>query len=398
MLRVVHMMSSAESGGAETVLLEILASMRRAHPEWALEVIVPRRGALLDRLSDLGVKAVVLPFPARFAAIGEAGASSRFSVVLRLLATSPWLLRYAVVLRRLLRARSGAEVIVLHAHGFKAQVLAALAAPADVRVIWHVHDYVGTRAISRWFLARLASRCSAIIANSRSVATDVREVCSGAKVVAMYNAVDLERFAPAGPVLDLDRLAKIPAAPGGTVRVGMVGMFGRWKGHATFLAALARLDDLPLRGYVIGGAAYDTADSQLSEQDLRETAGRLGLSDRVVFTGPVGDIPSVMRALDVVVHASTLPEPFGMVIAEAMACGRAVVVSSAGGAAELVQPDVDALTHPPGDEEALALAIRRLVEDEALRSRLGGAARVTAEHRFDGARLARELEPLYLVA
>ena len=55
-----------------------------------------------------------------------------------------------------------------------------------------------------------------------------------------------------------------------------------------------------------------------------------------------------MRALDVVVHASTQPEPFGLVIAEAMACGRAVVVSSGGGAAEIVTPGEDALVHEVG--------------------------------------------------
>jgi glycosyltransferase involved in cell wall biosynthesis len=102
-----------------------------------------------------------------------------------------------------------------------------------------------------------------------------------------------------------------------------------------------------------------------------------------------------MRALDVVVHASVQPEPFGMVIAEAMACGKPVVVSLAGGAAEIVRDGVDALGHPPGDAAALADRIRVLVEDAELRARLGRAARAAAESRFDRARLAKELGPLY---
>src|SRR6185503_20986573 len=89
------------------------------------------------------------------------------------------------------------------------------------------------------------------------------------------------------------------------------------------------------------------------------------------------------RALNVVVHASTAPEPFGLVIAEAMACGRAVIVSNAGGAAELVSNDIDALTHSPGDVGELAKRIAALATDADLRRRLGSAARVTAERAFD---------------
>jgi glycosyltransferase involved in cell wall biosynthesis len=81
-----------------------------------------------------------------------------------------------------------------------------------------------------------------------------------------------------------------------------------------------------------------------------------------------------LRALDVVVHASTSPEPFGLVIAEAMACERPVIVSVAGGAAEIVTLGVDALGHHPGDAEGLAARMTELAIDPALRRRLGSAA------------------------
>src|SRR5258708_38701834 len=90
-----------------------------------------------------------------------------------------------------------------------------------------------------------------------------------------------------------------------------------------------------------------------------------------------------MRALDVVVHASTQPEPFGLVIAEGLATGRAVIVSAGGGANELVTDGVDALTHTPGDAESLARCIERLAGDPALRRRLGAARRAAALRPFD---------------
>jgi glycosyltransferase involved in cell wall biosynthesis len=96
-----------------------------------------------------------------------------------------------------------------------------------------------------------------------------------------------------------------------------------------------------------------------------------------------------------VVHASTQPEPFGLVIAEAMACGRPVVVSAAGGAAELIDDGRDALAVPPADVEAMSRAIAHLAADPELRARLGAAGREAAERDFDRARLARQVAPIY---
>ena len=78
-----------------------------------------------------------------------------------------------------------------------------------------------------------------------------------------------------------------------------------------------------------------------------------------------------------------------------MACGRAVIVSNAGGAAEIVTPGVDALVHAPGDAGGLAAQIATLAGDADLRARIGRAARATAERSFDRARLAAELVPIY---
>jgi glycosyltransferase involved in cell wall biosynthesis len=153
--------------------------------------------------------------------------------------------------------------------------------------------------------------------------------------------------------------------------------------------------DPPVRGYVIGGALYETDGSQRDLDELRRLADRLGLSGRVGFTGFVDDAAAAMRALDVVVHASTQPEPFGLVIAEAMACGRAVVISEAGGAAEIVTPGEDALVHAPGSVSALAERMGELARDPALRTALGARAAQSARRRFARARLADELMPIY---
>jgi glycosyltransferase involved in cell wall biosynthesis len=176
----------------------------------------------------------------------------------------------------------------------------------------------------------------------------------------------------------------------------LVATFARWKGHETFLRALATLPpSLRVRGYIVGGPVYETAGSQTSLAELRELVRMLGLEGRVGFTGFVQDSSMAMRALDIVVHASTDPEPFGLVIAEAMACRKAVVVSRAGGASELIEPGVNALAFNPGEASELAQRIEELARDAHLRERLGRAGRLLAEQRFHRRRMARELTPIY---
>ncbi len=181
--------------------------------------------------------------------------------------------------------------------------------------------------------------------------------------------------------------------------MGLVATLGRFKGHDVFLRAISRLPlELPLRAYVVGGSLYETRGSEFSLDSLRQMSRELGIEERVGFTGFVSEPATAMRALDVIVHATTVPEPFGLVIAEGMACGRAVIASAAGGAAEIVDAEVDALTHVPGDVGGLAAAIERVVVDGALRSRLGAAGRRSAELRFNRDRLGTAMVPIYRTA
>jgi glycosyltransferase involved in cell wall biosynthesis len=152
---------------------------------------------------------------------------------------------------------------------------------------------------------------------------------------------------------------------------------------------------LSIRGYIIGGPVYETSGSQVSIEELRAHVSALGLESRVAFTGFVQDTASAMRALDIVVHASTDPEPFGLVIAEAMACGKPVVASRAGGAVELTEPGVNSLAHAPGDARALARCIADLVSNPELRERLGQAGLITARQRYTRTRMAQQMTGIY---
>ncbi|HEV3486646.1 MAG TPA: glycosyltransferase family 4 protein, partial [Vicinamibacterales bacterium] len=296
--------------------------------------------------------------------------------------------------RRLRSVLQDVRPDILHTNGLKAHVAGVRAVGSRTAVVWHLHDYLGSRRVTTALLRRHLGGCSAMIANSASVARDAeRALGATAPLRVVHNAVDLETFAPAAAVADLDGLSALPPAPAGTIRVGLVATFSKWKGHETFLRALASLSrEIPVRGYIIGGPVYDTVGSQYSREELEALARQFGLT--VGFTGFIEPAPA-FGALDIVVHASTDPEPFGLAIAEAMACGRAVITSAAGGAAELITPDTDAIVHRPGDVEGLCAAIARLAGSPALRSQLGERARASALKRFNRRRLVAEVLDVY---
>ena len=395
-MNVVFLSPTGQSGGAEAALVELLAGLRESHPSWSLDVIVASDGPLVSGVRALGVPVQVLPFPPSLARLGDwsvgRGLLARATFLVRCAGIAWPAARYLRRLRRLLRDRAP---VVIHTNGFKMHVLGAWAKPRDSRVLWHLHDYIARRALTAKLLRCSAHRCAAAVANSRSVADDMRTVCGSALPVhPVWNAVDLNRFSPRGQKLDLDAMSGLAADD--VIRVGLVATFARWKGHHTFLRALATLPpSLRVRGYIIGGPVYETAGSQVTLEELRQEAMALGLENRIGFTGMVPDSSAAMRALDVVVHASTDPEPFGLVIAEAMACGKAVITSGAGGARELADPDVNALVHAPGDATDLARAIETLASNASLRGRIGQAGRATAERSFTRRRLASELTPIY---
>jgi glycosyltransferase involved in cell wall biosynthesis len=371
----------------------MISALGRLRSDWKFQVVIPGDGPLARRVQDIGAACAIVRMPAALARLGEWSAvnerwsaGAQMALGLRLCESAAMLPGYE---SRLRRAVSAFQPDLIHTNGFKAHVLGARLKHRQQPLVWHLHEYVSPRRLSRWLLGRYATRCDAVIANSASVAADVRRsLPTLPSLHVVPNGIDLTTFRPAGSRLDLDGLAGMsPAAPG-VVRVGLVATFGRWKGHDLFLDAVQRAaSSRPIRGYIIGGPVYDTANSQYTSRELQSMIDARRLRDRVGLTGFV-DAAAAMRALDIVVHASTEAEPFGLVIAEAMACGRSVITTGHGGAAELVVTEHDAVVVPPGNSQALAEAIERLAGDRTLRDAIGERARESAVDRFDPEKMA----------
>ena len=395
-MRLLFLASTGEVGGAEAVILDVLAGLRRARPSWRLELIVPSSGPLERQARELGVTVRVLPWGARVDRLGDTLASRRraVSIALRMIEATPAIVAYLFGLGRALRE---ARPDLVHSHGFKMNLLATWARPSAVPLVLHLHDYIGNRPVASRLVRLHRPRRAVGAAISRSIADDAERAFAGAMPIrVVYNGIDTTRWSPDGPRADLDALAGLPSAPRDTIRVGLVATMARWKGHEVFLEAMALLRRRKnLRGYVVGGSIYRTDRSQHSIDELRDRAAGAGLGDSVGFTGFVDDSAAAMRALDIVVHASTRPEPFGRVIVEGMATGRAVISTAIGGAAELIEPGRTAIAVTPGNAASLAAAIDDLVDDGLKRERLGVEGRARVQRCFTTASMIDSLLAVY---
>jgi glycosyltransferase involved in cell wall biosynthesis len=386
--RILYLSPSAQLGGAEHSLLDLAAGLDRQRYEPRLLCL--GAGPLLGEASRRGVATELVAAPAAFARTSLRGARS---AALPLLGG---LLRAAPTFAAVRRAAGRTSPLLVHSNGNKTHVLSAPLTLGAAPVVWHVRDFLPARRPER-LLVRIANALvGAIIANSAAVATHLAGLGARPGLVhAIPNGIDLARFGPEGPRAELRAAFGWPQQ---TRLVGMVGVLARWKGQEVFLRAAreiaARAPDV--RFVIVGGEIYHTSGHGDFESRLRRLASELGLDGVLAFAGHRDDVPEVLRGLDVVVHASLEPEPFGRAIAESMACERPIVWARGGGADEVVgATPLAALGVPRGDPAGLAAAVERALAEPAAARRWAGEGRRRIVECFDVRQHVERVQDLY---
>jgi len=174
--------------------------------------------------------------------------------------------------------------------------------------------------------------------------------------------------------------------------VGIVGRIDPMKGVDVLVRAMALLEGPAAiaRLVVVGSPGLDAGEY---ERWVKSEAGKL-LGARARFVGPMAEVPEVLRSLDVLVNASPA-EPFGLTVLEAQASGVPVIAARSGGIPDFVTDDDNGILFPPGDAEALARAMERLLGDVNLQQRLGRRGRETAEAEHGLTYRAETLAEIY---
>lgn len=182
--------------------------------------------------------------------------------------------------------------------------------------------------------------------------------------------------------------------PLGAFIVGLVGLLIPWKGQQMFLEAAQLLSaKLPDAVFAVVGGTPE--EFEYFESELRGFVRDAGLDERVVFTGHVRDMAAAYNGLDVVLSASTSPEPLGTMIIESMTMARPVLAPDHGGAVEMIEDGRTGLLFKAGDAADLASKIERLYQQRQLGVELGTAARAHALQTFAVDRHARQVEAVY---
>jgi glycosyltransferase involved in cell wall biosynthesis len=377
-------------GGEKAILTCMMILLEQCQDKVDLHLIVGTEGPIIEQAQQLGVQVKLLKSPEEFNKLGDSAFKGKNPIIaslillISLLQILPSFINY---IKEFYQALKKIKPDLIHSNGIKAHLLTAWSKPSEIPLIWHIQDFYGSRPLMAKLLKWSSNHAQLGIAISQALAQDMKSTLGNLPIKVIYSAVDVNYFSPQ------DSPSHSP------LRVGLVATFARWKGQDIFLEAIAQLTqkypDFNAAFYIVGGAIYKTQGSQFSQQELEEQASNLGISDKVNFLGFQRNIVEIYHWLDIVVHASTQPEPFGLAIVEAMACGKAVIVSQAGGASELFTQNEDAIGVPPGDSSALANAIADLVNQPEKRQSLSEKARQTAVQRFNHQRLGQQLIDIY---
>ncbi len=302
-----------------------------------------------------------------------------------------WHLTRAIT--RLVRSRG---IDVVHANnGWELSAVRA-AHRGGARCVIHFRGYQGGEpgTIRERFGAELDRTVVGYIAISASVAEAIRKLgAPPEKIRTIHNPVTVEPYQAAAA-----RRAAIRATHGFGPDDLVAGVFGRitsWKGQVEFLEAMRpMMHECPALRILFVGDQSDATDVSYHAR-LVALAAAPDLAGRVVLAGFQHDAPGYFNACDIVVHCSRTPEPFGRVIIEGMAAGRAVIAMDEGGPQQIITTGADGILVPPRDGPRLAAEVVALAKDPARRAALGRAAAQTVPARFSPPAIAREVLDVY---
>jgi glycosyltransferase involved in cell wall biosynthesis len=354
---------TGQLGGGELSLLEVIRNSKHE-----AEVALFSDGPFRESLEQLKVRVHLL-------SLGKVGEIRKEGSFASALSGVPALLR----LRKDLGALANGFDVV-YANSQKAFLLGALARKGNQKLIWHLRDMLTADHFSP-FMRKAAvmagnKSASTVIVNSKATLESfVQAGGRRSKAVVVYNGISEEPFNTIADS-DVEKLRKEIGVEGKFV-LGVFGRLSPWKGQDVVIDALAQLPDAHV--VIVGEALFG---EQAYADGLRTRARMKGVEDRAHFLGFRRDIPALMKAVDVVVHSSTAPEPFGRVIVEAMLAERPVIATRAGGVLEIITDGENGLLATAGAADELAAAVMRIMNDADLRGKLTQAGKAHARSVF----------------
>lgn len=305
-----------------------------------------------------------------------------------------FLLREVPRVKLFLRIIKENNIDLIHTHRDlhygKSEIIAAQI--SGVPCITHNHAYP-----SYTFFDRLFSK---FVASFIYISKDIAEqhIAQGeppGKGIIIHNGVDISKFLQPYDVPLIYQQFNIRPKE---IMIGIIGRIDWWKGQDYFIEAIGQVaKTIPnVKGLIIGEIYNDPAGRNYQYMDrLRSLVRSLKLNDKIIFTGFRSDIPRLISSLDVVVHASSKPEPFGLVIIEAMAAGKPIIATAAGGVLDIVDDGVNGILVPCKDANFMAQAILKIISNQEYAKRMGLSARQRIIEKFTVQHQVTAVQQLY---
>ena len=401
-IRVLYVESAPEAGGSTVSLLELLAGLDRQ----AIEPVVMlcASNPYRQSIERLGIRVMItgdycsVRTPSYPPALAQARSSAWAARVRRnRLTRSLWrsaglasrtLLHTWPLARRLARTLRDERIDLVHLNDAPALHKAGILASrlAGVPCICHARSMPPLDVVDR----ALAHSVGRFVFISKAVEQDQRRRgLAGLPGSVVYNAVDLAPY----QALDRQAARRFYNLSDSDVVVGMMGRIEPWKGQRDLLSALSQMAPQPALRCLIAGSAG--SDVQWYQDELNGMVQALQLEQVVRFTGFVDNVPRFMAALDLLVHASTQPEPFGRVLIEAMAAGVPIVASNAGGVPEIIEHEQSGLLVSPANPTEMAAAMGRLLADRRLAGDLADNGRRRVQELFSVSAHVAAIQDIY---
>lgn len=330
-------------GGAERSLLEFLSNYKEKNSN--ILVVVPKQdGPLIDELKKLNIKVQKINLQSWALSLSR-------NRPIELLFKSPLLpLALLQYLKQINDLVKNEKIDCIHSTGLKNHIFLGLFSKwinAKVKIVIHLRDIIHQGWIRRFFNKISNSKNITFVSNSKVTADSVAPL----KTEIIYNGFDTHLFQKTKGVLRVQL-----NIPSGAFIVGIVGAIARWKGQREFINSAKDVltKNNQIHFVVIGDEIYDTHAETGEKQLLLDQVQKENLQGNIHFLGFQKNLPPIYSDIDVLVHASIKPEPFGRVIVEAMLCECAVTASKSGGPLEIIEDRKSGLLHPPKDSQAMA--------------------------------------------
>jgi glycosyltransferase involved in cell wall biosynthesis len=372
-------------GGSYYILLDLVRGLDRARFEPV--VMFTHENIVAERLREAGVRVLVVPPAAPFVFRLE-WMNKRFSWVKKLVNLYRGFVRTAIRNARFLR-RERIDMVNLNNSITTNHPWMAAARLSGTPCISHE---MGINQSYSFLSRKLGARLDAIICLSEAILEAMRAGGVGfPNTTVIHSVFDPKRYVH---VEDPDDLRRKHGIPAGAPVIGVVGNVKEWKGQETIVRAthLLRHRHPEIRCVLAGGTSL--RDRPYLEH-LESLCEELDLRPHVIFAGFQKNPIDYMRLMDVVAHTSVAPEPFGIVLLEAMLVAKPLVSTTIGGPAEIVVNGVTGILVEPGQPDKLADAIDALLRDPAAAAEMGRKGRARLEREFALERTIAETTAVY---